>query len=165
MSRLTYTRAEWVGIAQLLALADRASVPPGLAERIDALLRETPSEWSEEPCALELDAGSAAAVQHLTAQRPVESRTLGEAEGIIRDHQREHHAAPYRLEHRTQGSTVTIAHLSDVHTLHTELAQHATRLRGAGATGELVLMDQAHQFAIARQSLWPEPAGEAGVSP
>lgn len=165
MRRLTYTRAEWAHVAQLIGVADRARVPPGLAERIDALLRETPPEWSEEPCALELDAGSAAAVEHLFARRPVESGTLGEAEGIIQDHQREHHAAPYRLEHRTTGSATIIAYLSDVHILHTELAQHAGRLRAAGTTGVVVLIEQASHTELARQRLWPEPGGEDGASP
>lgn len=160
MSRLTYTRAEWAHLAQMLGVADRASVPPGLAERIDALLRETPPGWSEEPCALELDAGSAAAVAHLLAQRPVESGTLGEAEGIIQDHQREHLAAPYRIEHRTRGSATIIAYLADVHTLHTALTQHAARLRAAGTTGVVVLIAQASRTELARQPLWPEPGAE-----
>ena len=165
MSRLTYTRAEWARIAQLIGVTDCASVPPGLAERIDALLRETPPGWSEEPCALELDAGSAAAVQRLDTSRPVETGTLGEAEGVIRDHQRDHRAAIYRIEHRTKGRSATLAYVSDMHTIRTELAGHAARLRAAGETGEVVLIEQARRTIIARRRLWPEPAGEADASP
>ncbi len=157
MSRLTYTRAEWVNIAEVITAADQSHVPPGLAERIDALLRDTPPQWSAEPYALELDAASAAAVQQLYAPRPEESDSLGEAEGIIRDHQREHQAAPYRIEHWTKTSTVTIAFLSDQHLLHTELGRHAARLLAGGVTGELVLIAQASRTELARRSLWPEP--------
>ena len=66
MRRLTYTRTEWSRLLRQLDHADCAYVPPGLAERIDALLRETPQECPEEPCTLELDAATAAAVQHLS---------------------------------------------------------------------------------------------------
>ncbi len=163
MSRLTYTRAEWERIAQLLDDGDR--VPPGLVERIDALLRSIPPGWSEEPCALELDAGSAAIIQHVSARRQVESGALGEAEGGIEDHQRDHHAATYRIEHRTTGGAAAIAYLSDIHTVQTELAAHVARLLAAGATGEVVLIEQALRAIIARRTLWPEPAGEADGSP
>ena len=165
MSRLTYTRAEWERIAQLLDDSDGDRVPPGLVERIDALLRGTPPGWSEEPCALELDVDSAAMVQHLFARRQVESGALGEAEGVIRDHQRDHRAAIYRIEHQTAGEAATIAYLSDIHTVQTELAAHVARLLAAGATGEVVLIERARQTIVARRSLWPEPAGEADGSP
>ena len=156
MSRLTYTRAEWETIAEVITAADRSHVPPGLAERIDVLLRDTPPQWSAEPCALELDAASAAAVQQLYTRRPEDSGSLGEAQGIIWDHQREHQAAPYRIEHWTKAGTATVAYLFDQHLLQTELGRHAARLLAGGVTGELVLVAQASRTELARRSLWPE---------
>lgn len=164
MRRLTYTRTEWSRLLRQLDHADRAYVPPGLAERIDALLRETPQEWPEEPCTLELDAATAAVVQHLSKRGPMETGTLRGAEGVIRDDQQDHRGSAYRIEHRCAGDAATIAYVPDVRTMRSELARHTARLLGVGATGEVVLIEQARRTTIARRSLWPEPVGEADTA-
>ncbi len=95
MPRLTQTRAEWLAVADELAGTRRAAAPPGLAERVRALLRGVPAGWPDEPATLELDEGSAEAVRAVLAalagrdlaagQR---SASLEEAVAIVRDHQR-----------------------------------------------------------------------------
>jgi hypothetical protein len=65
----------------------------------------------------------------------------------------------YRVEHRTGDETTVVARTSDVHARQAELSQHAARLIAAGATGELVLVDEATGEDVARRYL--TPAGEA----
>ena len=95
MPRITYSRAEWLAIAHELDAGHRDVAPPGLIERVRALLHETPAEWGDQPSALELDAGSAEAVRaafaRLSGRDPAAGQraaSLAEAEGIVRDHQR-----------------------------------------------------------------------------
>ena len=95
MPRLTHTRAEWLAVADELAGSHRAAAPPGLAERIRALLREVPTDWPDQPAALELDEGSAEAVRAafaaLAGDDPAagqRSASVAEAEAIVRAHQR-----------------------------------------------------------------------------
>lgn len=93
MPRLTYRRAEWQAIAEELA-AGRRPVPPGLAERVQSLLRQIPDAWPEQSATLELDPSSAEAVRAAHAaltvpeSTPAQRAAVAEAAAIIRDHQR-----------------------------------------------------------------------------
>ena len=94
MVRLTYTRSEWLAIAHELAGSHHASGPPGLAERINALLAQAPVDWPDQPYALELDATCADAVHAVHASLAgrdsadgERDAALAEAEAIVRDHQ------------------------------------------------------------------------------
>ena len=94
MPRLALTRAEWQAVAHELGSAQNASVPAGLVERIRDLLAQAPRDWTEDACALELDASSAEAVRAIHAQLTGLDRDAGqrdasvaEAVQIIHDHQ------------------------------------------------------------------------------
>jgi hypothetical protein len=92
MPRLTYRRAEWRAIAEELA-AGRRPLPPGLTERVQALLRQIPDAWPEQSATLELDPSSADAARAvhpaLTAPEPTRAQQSAVAEAaIIRDFQR-----------------------------------------------------------------------------
>ena len=153
MSHFTHTRTEWAAIAATLATAEPADIPPGLAQRIAALLRATPSAWPDEPCTLELEPASAAAVSLLLAQ----GRGVTGAEQIVQTHQRGNAMAGFRIEHRTGGVNSVVAYLTDVPSLSQEFMRHGTRLRAAFATGELVLVEQGSQNELAYLALLPEP--------
>lgn len=153
MSHLKYTRAEWSAIADKLQSGDSGNIPPGLAERINALLEATPGSWPEEQCVLELEPATASVVELVRAQMS----GVADAEEIVQSHQHGNPTAPYRIEHRTGGIRSVVAYLSDVTTLHRELRRQAARLRSEAATGELVLVDQQSHVEIARQRLLAEP--------
>jgi len=153
MSRLTYTRTEWAAIAAMVAATDPAAIPPGLAERIEALLHDTPASWADEPCVLELEPESASAVRLATAQL----RGVAGAEQVLHAHQRGNTTATYRIELRTGGVSSVVAYLTDVATMRQELVRHGARLRAADATGELVLIEQESLNVLARLRLGPEP--------
>lgn len=94
MPKMTYRRAEWLAIAEELAAA-HWPVPPGLAERVQALLHEIPDAWPEQSATLELDASSAEVVRavraRLAGRAPgagQRAASIAEANAIIRDHQR-----------------------------------------------------------------------------
>lgn len=101
MPRVTQTRAEWLAVADELAAAAQAdapagsAVPPGLEERIRALLRDVPADWPEQTATLEIDEGGAAAIRAVLAtlagrdpEAGQRSASVAEADAIIRDHQR-----------------------------------------------------------------------------
>lgn len=95
MPRLTHTRDEWRAVADELAAPHRLAAPPGLEQRVRALLREVPADWPDQYATLELDEGSAEAVRtvlaSLAGRDPAagqRSASLAEAEAIVRDHQR-----------------------------------------------------------------------------
>jgi hypothetical protein len=145
-------------------------VPPGLCARIEALLRETPEQWSDELCALELDPASADVVMALLgrqdeAEAPVSPEQLAqsassvaEAVAVISAHQHRADRPTYRIEHRTGGTTRIVARTSDEHARHAELSHHAARLIAEGATGELVLVEETTGAEVARRVLRPEDA-------
>lgn len=94
MPRITYTRAEWLTIAHELEADHRGVAPPGLIERVRALLHETPAEWGDQASVLELDATSADAVRaafaSIAGRDPAAGQraaSVAEAEGIVRHHQ------------------------------------------------------------------------------
>ena len=93
MPRLVHSRAEWLAIARELD-GSHAATPPGLTERVQALLREAPGGWPDQLYALELDEGSAEAVHAIHAalagrdpNAGQRAATVAEAEAVIRDHQ------------------------------------------------------------------------------
>jgi hypothetical protein len=94
MPRLELSRTEWAAVAQELAGTQLADVPPGLPQRIDALLAQAPPAWPEQRLALELDASSAEVVRVVQAALTGMARHTGqraasvaEAMQIIADHQ------------------------------------------------------------------------------
>ena len=164
MPRITYPRAEWAAVARELAATYGSSAPPGLAERVDALLAATRAGWPDEPCSLELDEAGADAVEAivrrgrglaadpgLAGQRRA---SVAEADELIRTHQRAPHH--YRVEHRSGGRATVVGHTSSADARQSELSRHAARLAAEGATGELVLVDEATGEDVARRSLRPE---------
>jgi hypothetical protein len=95
MPRLELTGDEWRAIARELGSTGAAPAPPGLAERIHALLAQAPHDWPEQAFTLELDPGSAEAVQLVYARLTGNDRDAGqraasvsEAIQLIHDHQR-----------------------------------------------------------------------------
>jgi hypothetical protein len=62
----------------------------------------------------------------------------------------------YRVEHRTGDTVNIVTRTSDVHASQEELSHHAARLRAAGATGELVLVDETTGEDVARRYLQAE---------
>jgi hypothetical protein len=94
MPRLVLSLADWQAVAHELAGTNRAIAPPGLIERVQALLAEAPQAWPDQPFALELDASCIEAVRAVHATLTGEDRTTGqqmasvaEAIRIIHDHQ------------------------------------------------------------------------------
>jgi hypothetical protein len=94
MPRVVLSRAEWKAVARELAGLHTATAPPGLAERIHALLAQAPHEWPDQEIALELDESSAEAVRVVQAALTGQDRhsaprsaAVAEADKIIREHQ------------------------------------------------------------------------------
>ncbi len=94
MPRIVQSRAEWKSIAGELAGGHHLISPPGLRQRIQALLRQAPRGWPEQPFALELDESSRDAVvaaQDALVRRDPHVRqriaSVAEAVEIIHDHQ------------------------------------------------------------------------------
>ena len=95
MPRIVLSLEEWRAVARELAAAHTIAAPPGLSERIQALLTQAHDGWVDQTIALELDEGSAAIVQSvyraLTGTDPAagqRSASVDEADAIVRDHQR-----------------------------------------------------------------------------
>jgi hypothetical protein len=85
--------AAWRAVVHALAATHTVSAPPGLAERIRALLGQAPPGWSEQEFALEFDDSSAEAVhaieQRLAGGNPAggqRAASVAEAMQIIHDH-------------------------------------------------------------------------------
>jgi hypothetical protein len=98
MAFVTLSRREWVAIKGELDFAFGDDSPPGLRERIAALLVVTPSTWSDQACQLELaDLSAVELVRSIARQgrRQLfdphflwqEQASIAEAEQIIRNHQ------------------------------------------------------------------------------
>jgi hypothetical protein len=95
MPRIVLSLDEWRAVARELAAAHTIAAPPGLSERVQALLAHAHDGWVDRAVALELDEGSAEIVRsvHLglkgtdpnVGQR---SASVAEADMIVRDHQR-----------------------------------------------------------------------------
>ena len=164
MEIVTLDRDEWFAVARELNATYRETAPPGLRSRVAALLNETPAGWGDQSCTLELEADAAAVVRRIVGRgrglptdaglRPAQDRAVAEAVRFLR----EDRGVTYRVEHRTGGATVVVARTSAADAREMDLAQHATRLTAAGATGELVLVEEATGRELARRRLGPEPA-------
>ena len=94
MPRLVLSLAEWQAVAHELAGTHRAIAPPGLMERVQALLAQAPQAWPDQPFALELDESCIEAVRAVPAQLTGEGHTteqqmasVAEAIQISHDHQ------------------------------------------------------------------------------
>ena len=95
MPRIVLSLDEWRAVARELAAAHTIAAPPGLSERVQAMLTQGHDGWVEEAVALELDDGSAEIVRSvhraLTGTDPdarQRSASVAEADMIVRDHQR-----------------------------------------------------------------------------
>lgn len=94
MARVVMSLAEWQAVLRELAGVHNAVAPPGLLERIEALLAQAPQGWPDQPFALELDDSSIEAVQgahaSLMKHDPAARQriaSVAEAVQIIHDHQ------------------------------------------------------------------------------
>ena len=94
MPAMQLSRAEWQPVADGLAGPHHDAAPPGLAERVRALLRGVPVAWPDQPAALDLDEAGVDAVRAVLAalagRDPAagqRSASLAEADAIVRDHQ------------------------------------------------------------------------------
>lgn len=163
MNEVTLPRAEWAAVARELDATSRGVEPSGLRHRIDRLLADTPAAWAEEPCTLSLDHHAAAVVRATVrrgrglAEDPARARTrsagLAEAEGLIRDHHHRADGPTYRLEHRSGESVAVLGRTVAAHACQTDVSEHAARLMAVGASGELVLVDEATGEDVARRRL------------
>jgi hypothetical protein len=95
MPRIVLSLDEWRAIAHELAAAHTIAAPPGLSERVQALLTQAHDGWVDQAVALELDEGSAEIIRSvqraLTGTDPnagQQSASVAEADMIVRDHQR-----------------------------------------------------------------------------
>ena len=101
MPRIVLSLAEWTSIAGELTGGHHVISPPGLQQRIQALLHQAPRGWPDQPFALELDESSCDAVvaaqDALLVRRDPHVRqriaSVAEAVAIIHDHQ--HHHPPH----------------------------------------------------------------------
>jgi hypothetical protein len=96
MPRIDLSLADWQAVAHELAGSHTAAAPPGLVERIEALLAQAPQGWPEQTFALELDESSAEVVRAIHAGLLGTDRGTGqraasvtEAMQIIHDHQQD----------------------------------------------------------------------------
>ena len=64
--------------------------------------------------------------------------------------------ATYRIEHHRGDAAVVVGHSDDPMAPFTALPPHAMRLLDAGATGALLLVDEATGDVLARRALLPE---------
>jgi hypothetical protein len=94
MPRITLPMAEWRAVLHQLAGEQTTPPPPGVVERIRALLAHAPSGWPEQLFALELDDSGAEAVRAVHTTLTDGDPSLGqhaasvaEAMGIIYKHQ------------------------------------------------------------------------------
>jgi hypothetical protein len=93
--RIVLSLEEWRAVARELAATHTIAAPPGLSERVQALITQAHDGWVDRAMALELDEGSAETVRAVfraltgtddtAGQR---SASVAEADDIIRDHQR-----------------------------------------------------------------------------
>jgi hypothetical protein len=95
MPRIVLSLDDWRAVARELAAAHTVAAPPGLSERVEALLTQAHDGWVDQMVALELDEGSAEIVRSvhrgLTGTDPnagQRSASIAEADMIVRDHQR-----------------------------------------------------------------------------
>ena len=95
MPRIVLSLEEWRAVAWELAATHTVAAPPGLSERVEALLTQAHDGWVDHAVALELDEGSAEIVRSvhrsITGTDPAagqRSASVDEADAIVRDHQR-----------------------------------------------------------------------------
>jgi hypothetical protein len=95
MPRIVLSLEEWRAVARELDAAHTIAAPPGLSERVRALITQAHDGWVDHAVALELDEGSAETVRSvhrsLTGTDPdagQRSASVDEADDIIREHQR-----------------------------------------------------------------------------
>ncbi|MEA2598205.1 MAG: hypothetical protein QOF01_4674 [Thermomicrobiales bacterium] len=163
MDEVTLSRGEWAAVARELDATSGGEEPTGLRSRIARLLADTPSAWGEEPCTLDLDPSATAVVQAIVRRgrglpsHPSHARErsagLAEAEEVLREHQSRTGGPTYRIEHRSADAVVVLGHTTAAHARQADLSEHASRLMATGATGELVLVDEATGEDVARRRL------------
>jgi hypothetical protein len=163
MDDMTLPRAEWAAVARELDATSRGAAPSGLRSRIARLLADTPAGWAEEPCTVDLDPPAAAVVRAIVChgrglpddpgRERERSVGVAEAEDVIRDHQIRTGGPTYRLEHRTGDGVAVLGRTTSARARQADLSEQAARLMAVGATGELVLVDEATGEDVARRRL------------
>lgn len=95
MPRIVLSLEEWRAAARELGAAHAIAAPPGLVERVQALLTQAHGGWVDQAVALELDEGNAEIVRSVhCALKGTDpnaghrSASVAEADMIVRDHQR-----------------------------------------------------------------------------
>jgi hypothetical protein len=95
MPRIELSLAAWEAVARELTGAHTAAAPPGVVERIQALVAGAPAGWPDQTFVLELDESSAEAVRAVHAALTSHDRNAGqradavsEAVRIVHDHQK-----------------------------------------------------------------------------
>ena len=93
MPRSVVSLTDWRAVAHEMAEAHTALAPPGLTERIQALLAQAPREWPEQELAFALDESCALAIRasqaRLAGDDPAaghQAASVAEALHMIRDH-------------------------------------------------------------------------------
>lgn len=167
MEDVTLPRTEWAAVARQLDSTSLGLAPSGLRSRIARLLADVPAVWGDEPCTLELDPPAAAIVRAIVRRGrglpsdPARTREraagLAAAAASISDHQTQSPGPTYRIEHRTGDAVTVLGHTTASHARQSDLSEHASRLMAAGATGELVLVDEATGEDVARRRLLATP--------
>ena len=71
----------------------------------------------------------------------------------------------YRIEHRRGDAVVVVAYSDDPLAPYTELGPHAMRLLDAGATGVLLLVEQATGDLLGRRALLADGAAGRDAAP
>ena len=66
----------------------------------------------------------------------------------------------YRIEHQSEAGRVVVGHTDAPAAAQAALSARAMQLIAEGATGELVLVDEATGAEVARRTLHPEANGE-----
>jgi hypothetical protein len=167
MENVTLPRADWAAVARQLDSTSRGAAPTGLRSRIARLLAEIPAGWDDEACTLDLDPPAAAIVRAIVRRgrglpaNPERAREraqgIAEAEQVVHDHQSQASGTCYRIEHRTGDAIAVLGHTASAYARQVDLSEHASRLMATGATGELVLVDEATGEDVARRRLLAPP--------
>jgi hypothetical protein len=170
MDDVTLPRSVWAAVARQLASDSRGEEPSGLRHRIQRLLADTPARWADEPCTLTLDPSAARVVRAVVrrgrglAVDPARAREweagVAEAGQVIRDHQTRTGGPTYRIEHRSGDTVAVLGRTTALHARQSDLSEHASRLMATGATGELVLIDEATGEDVARRRLLAAPGDD-----
>ncbi len=92
----------------------------------------------------------------MASRRPISSQSTVGADGGERP------SSAYRIEHRRGDAVAVLAYTDDPLAQHSVLAPLAVQLVDVGATGTLVLIEEASGDVLARRALHPDGDGSRG---